>query len=323
MAFDDSARVPPDFELPGWETTPEGLILHVRMRSAWLNIHVQTKNFHTSPIALEALQSTKAKFGSEDEENNVWEHLEELASYFIPAFRNVAPKVNHVGNLTLEDLQLRHYFQCRLDFHDELPRASAITRTDPIEEIDCGCDNLGLSTLQCPLPRFRPRDVEVSYSDPTTIFEVIPEKVVVNGQSLFWKPPWILDELKEGIEKYDRIRQSDIPPAELLTSRLYGIVVDSRGLLSGQLYYWIEVERRLTWKTAEGTPYTTRAKWISQIRNTVSRLHNMSVIWGVVKAENVIVDKAGNAIVIDFEGGATRGWIDDEKMGTKQGDLQG
>jgi tRNA A-37 threonylcarbamoyl transferase component Bud32 len=99
--------------------------------------------------------------------------------------------------------------------------------------------------------------------------------------------------------------------------------VDSKGILRGQLYHWIDIDRALTWEAVEQAPKEVREKWASQIRKTVSTLHEIDVIWGDVKAENVVIDKSGNAIVIDFEGGATKGWIDEDKMGTKEGDLQG
>ena len=71
------------------------------------------------------------------------------------------------------------------------------------------------------------------------------------------------------------------------------------------------------------TPIATREKWATQIRETVAKLHDLDVVWGDVKSENVLIDKDGNAVIIDLEGGSTRGWVDSDKSGKLEGDLQG
>ena len=39
--------------------------------------------------------------------------------------------------------------------------------------------------FELPFPRSQPSDVEVAFDDPSTVFEIIPEKVFVQGQTLF------------------------------------------------------------------------------------------------------------------------------------------
>jgi hypothetical protein len=48
----------------------------------------------------------------------------------------------------------------------------------------------------------------------------------------------------------------------------------------------------------------------------------LGVAWGDVKADNVLIDKNGDAVVIVFEGGFTYRWVDMTKAGTVEGDLQ-
>ncbi|KJK85264.1 hypothetical protein H633G_10896 [Metarhizium anisopliae BRIP 53284] len=65
-----------------------------------------------------------------------------------------------------------------------------------------------------------------------------------------------------------------------------------------------------------------RRRWAAQIRQTVSRLHAIGVIWGDGKASNVIVDKYDDVWLIDLAGGWSRGWVDEELADTEEGDDQ-
>lgn len=64
-------------------------------------------------------------------------------------------------------------------------------------------------------------------------------------------------------------------------------------------------------------------RWARQIKVTLKWLHECGIIWGDVKAQNVLIDKEDNAWIIDFGGSYTTGWVDKEKAGTLEGDMQG
>ncbi|EEY15097.1 conserved hypothetical protein [Verticillium alfalfae VaMs.102] len=96
----------------------------------------------------------------------------------------------------------------------------------------------------------------------------------------------------------------------------------SKGRLRGLIYHFIKSEERLTWAVDERAPLALREKWAAQIKDTVAKLHHLGVVWGDVKADNVLVDENSNAIVIDLEGGTTQGWVDRGKEGTVEGDAQ-
>lgn len=310
-----------DYSLPGFETTDGGFILYVRLRSVWLYIHVLAHNFHHSPLAIEALHQNTAELSSDEAP---WDYLGEIASHFLSELRKLAPAIHHVGKLTLADLQDRQYYTCELEFHNEMPRPSPITPRDPSEPgITDDWYDPEVLPFETSFPCFQPCDVEVAFDNPTTIYEVPPEKVFVQGTLYFWKPTWTVEESIEAVRKYGKMVNSGIPPNQLLTSRLFGVVVDSKGRPHGQLYHWLDIDQPMSCELIEQAPKDVREKWALQIQNTVSTLHGIDVIWGDVKADNVVIDKSGNAIVIDFEGGVTRGWVDEEKMGTKEGDLQG
>ncbi|KAI1039460.1 hypothetical protein LB505_002622 [Fusarium chuoi] len=64
-----------------------------------------------------------------------------------------------------------------------------------------------------------------------------------------------------------------------------------------------------------------RRKWASQVRGTVDLLHKIGITWGDGKASNVLVHReTDGAWVIDFGGGWTEGWVDEELSGTVKGD---
>jgi serine/threonine protein kinase len=66
-----------------------------------------------------------------------------------------------------------------------------------------------------------------------------------------------------------------------------------------------------------------RKRWFEQISDAIHSLHRDGYVWGDVKAANVLIDKDGNACLIDFEGGSDPDWIDYDLSDTKEGDLQG
>ncbi|KAG7143184.1 hypothetical protein HYQ46_007524 [Verticillium longisporum] len=183
----------------------------------------------------------------------------------------------------------------------EKPVLGLVTRLveEDFEEFDA-------RTLQTSFPIVGLAGVEVPYDDPADIFSIIPQRVLVHGQFFFYKSSVSTEATRNEIGKYDKIAASGLSSSELPTSRLYAMS-----------------EERRTWAVDERAPLALREKWAAQIKDTVAKLHHLSVVWGDVKADNVLVDENGNAIVIDLEGGTTQGWVDREKEGTVEGDAQG
>ena len=67
-----------------------------------------------------------------------------------------------------------------------------------------------------------------------------------------------------------------------------------------------------------------KEKWKRQISETIYFLHRRDLVWGDAKPANILIDEnTDDAVLIDFGGGITEGWVDLHLNGTKKGDMQG
>lgn len=71
------------------------------------------------------------------------------------------------------------------------------------------------------------------------------------------------------------------------------------------------------------TPAFTRQKCVDQGTSTLTQMHKAAIVWGDAKPDNILIDKNEDAWIIDFGGGYTGGFVEREKAGTIEGDLQG
>ena len=85
----------------------------------------------------------------------------------------------------------------------------------------------------------------------------------------------------------------------------------------------IYIENALSLRDIEFISANECDKWADQIRDAIEYLHDKELVWGDAKPANVLINADGNAVLIDFGGGATRGWVDSENYETYHSDLQG
>lgn len=69
-------------------------------------------------------------------------------------------------------------------------------------------------------------------------------------------------------------------------------------------------------------PKEIRQKVGRQIKETVETLHGVDVIWGDAKPTNVVIDLNNDAWLIDFGGGWSEGWVDENLQNTVDWDQQ-
>lgn len=66
-----------------------------------------------------------------------------------------------------------------------------------------------------------------------------------------------------------------------------------------------------------------RLKWATQIQETLKSLHSLGILWHDINTDNVLINNDGDAVVLDFGGGNTMGWVDSDKYGSMEGEEQG
>jgi hypothetical protein len=66
-----------------------------------------------------------------------------------------------------------------------------------------------------------------------------------------------------------------------------------------------------------------KLKWAQQIHHSLARLHKLGILWRDVKSDNILIDENNDAVLLDFGGGNTVGWVDHDKYGTMKGEQQG
>ncbi|KAM5374301.1 hypothetical protein ACJZ2D_006626 [Fusarium nematophilum] len=174
------------------------------------------------------------------------------------------------------------------------------------------------------------RGLEVSFKDPMDSLDQIPARVIVSDKSgnettCFFKDflPGIPDgSLSRELATYQRIHKANIGP-DVHLGRLMGVVHEQKtDAILGLLLRYVDgltLEDALYKKVSP----ETKEKWEKQIREAVAELHKIGTVWGDAKALNVLIDKENNAWLTEFEGGYTQGWVDEDKAGTVEGDLQG
>ena len=164
---------------------------------------------------------------------------------------------------------------------------------------------------------------DLTYGEMPTLVEV-PE---LEGRQYF-KRARNEEGFTRELDAVVRIQSGD-PKQELRVPRLVGLVEwdkesawEDEPEYGGILIEYIPKAKTLD-RAAEDASAAQRASWAAQVRRTVEGLHELGVIWGDAKPDNVLVDSKGRAWVIDFNGGCTMFWVDAALEGTKEGDLQG
>ncbi|PNP76459.1 hypothetical protein FNYG_10197 [Fusarium nygamai] len=178
---------------------------------------------------------------------------------------------------------------------------------------------------------YTPSQVKICYAGPEESLIKPPKRTTVIGKdgepiACFFKKFGLSfgpRHARKELRTLKKIIEAKIPTSpEAYICRLIGVVREDDGLL-GMLFTWIPNKGVLSKVRAAASPPELRKRWASQIQGSIDLLHNKGIVWGDAKAENVLIDQNDDAWVVDFGGGYTLGWVDEDKTGTLEGDQQG
>jgi len=173
------------------------------------------------------------------------------------------------------------------------------------------------------LPKFSPKHVKVleKYKGTSIL------KVSARGQVMCCK---VADHrthfsIDREFRCLRRISAAGLDPP-LRIPRLCGVIESGNDSVSGILLTNISPNPetpRLSLIDINTVALPRRKKWASQIEDIVEKLHNIGVVWGDAKADNILIDRNDDTWVIDFGGGWTEHWVDPDLADSVKGDLQG
>ncbi|KPM34018.1 hypothetical protein AK830_g12553 [Neonectria ditissima] len=150
----------------------------------------------------------------------------------------------------------------------------------------------------------------------------VPKKVSPIGSDavFFFKPGYRSHGHLRELEILSIIESNKFAPP-FYTSKLAGLVIwdHDSSCLMGFLLEYIEggtLAGRMGTAAVE-----EKNKWMDQIEATMGRLHGAGVVCGDVKPDNIMINKDGNAVAIDFGGGYNPAYIDAKLYQTREGDL--
>ncbi|KAF5984623.1 serine threonine kinase [Fusarium coicis] len=178
---------------------------------------------------------------------------------------------------------------------------------------------------------YTPSQVDICYAGPEESLIKPPKYTMVTDKdgepiACFFKKFGLSlgpRHARQELSTLKNIVEAQIPqPPQAYICRLIGVVRQGDGLL-GMLFTWIPNKGVLSKARAAAAPPELRERWASQIQRSVDLLHKKGIVWGDAKAENVLIDQNDDAWVVDFGGGYTMGWVDEDKTGTLEGDRQG
>lgn len=183
-------------------------------------------------------------------------------------------------------------------------------------------------THQMELP-FSLQSLGIPAHDPSTITLRVglehtrPEEVLFGSDRFFFKPACSHSHAIREISTLLRVKELGLIQT-VRSPVLHGFVLspDDCNKICGYLLEYIEHRDTLSSVEIRDEPLPVRTEWVSQLWRMVGALHEANIIWGDAKPDNVLIDTDNNLRLIDFGGGHTHGWVDEDKAETVEGDKQ-
>ncbi|KAK2605068.1 hypothetical protein N8I77_007944 [Diaporthe amygdali] len=329
------------------EDASEDVTVSMRYHGRLFIIDLSLSNFSNSPNAtkqyLKNIEPILPDNNGEYDGITDTEAFEWLANIFEPIFSRLAPDFtpsfdpvkisNGLSKPLLSEYLFPETFGCRLDAEDEKFIPVHVDNEGSLVKPLSFLDGDLLDELETWTRFFDPLELEVVFQRPEQALYRMPELVLADLDKsdhktlCFFKHFGLASEnpMTHEISVHKKVHDAKLGP-DVRVSRLRGIVhIQDEDATLGLLLSLVDHEEGMTLQSAlyDDPPQNLRERWAKQVKHTVEELHRAGAVWGDAKADNVLIDKDGNAWVIDFEGGYTEGWVEKDEAGTKEGDLQG
>ncbi|KAF3063021.1 hypothetical protein CFAM422_010303 [Trichoderma lentiforme] len=330
----------PHWDVALWEThETEGdctLVIRTDNGRAFY-CQISPSRFHQSPTIKDQYFRCLNLLHSSDEEDDFYmeDACDWLSKPFEPLITRLVPRtLKRLGDElpTSAEYLFPSHFVCSLSATDEKLKTFEIDS----KNLDWGSPVMFvkqdfLDDLDRWTQSHHPNEVTICYDNPPDVLIKPPKRVLVDGKDdsqvkCFFKRFEIsfgLKHAKMELDTHKRIAQAQLPPpSKTFICHLHGVVRDGNKL-AGMLFTWINTKGVLSKARADQSTVQLKARWATQIKGTLEMLHHRNIIWGDVKAENILIDMNNNAWIIDFGGSYTVGWVEKDKAGTLKGDAQG
>ncbi|QYT02060.1 Protein kinase domain-containing protein [Trichoderma simmonsii] len=232
--------------------------------------------------------------------------------------------------VTLKEYLYPEFFVFILDIIDEKLQPRLVpTEESPYWSSFLRFDDDFLDDLETWTSLYDPANIVISHNAPKDALFKAPKKVLIdNGQTVcFFKRCYGSIQITQELKTYKKIHEAGLD-SRVNVCRLYGIVMDDCDFILRLLLTYIDcggrpLSARVHPEEPDDPTPAIGERWMGQLETALSALHENIIVWGDVKAANVLIDENEDAWLVDFGGGYTEGWVDKEVAGTVMGDFTG
>ncbi|KAJ5366432.1 hypothetical protein N7541_000373 [Penicillium brevicompactum] len=180
--------------------------------------------------------------------------------------------------------------------------------------------------MELPVPF---RSLNIPTLDPSTITLPVgpehtrPAEVFLGSDRFFFKATYTHSHAIREISSLLRLKELGLIQV-VRSPVLHGFVLspEDSNKICGYLLEYIKHRDILSFIKVKDEPVSVRTEWVRQLGDKIGALHKADVIWGDAKPDNILVDTDNNLRLMDFGGGYTHGWVDEDKAETVEGDKQ-
>ena len=308
----------------------------IRRNGKVFYIQISPSNFVNSPLMTEKyLNYLEVLRSGEEVVGDIYDSdvFEWVIGPFESQLIELAPPPEDTKQIqvSLQQHLFPKYFVFYLEIiNEELYPRRIFSKTPPFHPSFCRFDEGFLDDLEQWTTFYDPCGIILSFKNLEDALFKQPRKVLIeNGQvECFYKPCHSSVQTIRELRSYKAIAAAGLYDGQFNLCRMHGVVMDEHDFILGMLLSFVDcadcpLSARVHPEDPDDPPPSVRRKWMRQLDITLSRLHDAGIVWGDVKAENVLIDESNGAWITDFGGGYTDGWADKALAETVDGDATG